>query len=567
MASAFPAWTHRCLLALPLLVSGAAADGAASCAKLRWAEEARGGQLEAIPAGVGSELGAGGRVGRLLIRREQIFDLSDAAQDRFLFRIANDLHVLTREQTVREQLPFLLEGDEFVPLELVEAERLLRSVDWLYDARVVPVRRCGESVDLAVLTRDVWTILPTVEFDLSGGESSWSLGVEDENLLGRGETLGVLFKDDVDRSGFGFLFFDPAVLGSPWRLNLEAADNDDGHRLDLHLRRPFRSLDERSSRGLRLTQDERIQPLFDAGSRTAEFLQRSHSGELNFALSTGRVNGHVRRWRAGVAWQDIAFSRAPGELQPERLATDRRAAYPFVGLETIEDDFVPIANLAQIGRAQDLHLGRRLAWSLGLSPDAFGADDGRILLEARWRDGTRPSESLILTGGAALQGAVTMSDMEPENLFLSAGGELHLLQTDSLRFYAALDGTLARGLTADRQLQLGGSSGLRAYPQRFQQGDRRIRLHLEERWYADGEPLRLFRWGAALFMDAGRAWFSGDADDAEEGWLANVGIGLRLMPTRLPTSGMLHIDLAAPLRSGGRGVDDLQLSVTVRSRF
>ncbi len=538
-----------------------------ACQELPWAGTTGSGGIESIPAGVGGELDEGGRVGRLELRREPVFDLTDPAQDNPLFRLANALHVKTREQTLRELLPFLLEGEPFTPQELVEAERILRDVDWLYDARVVPLRRCGEVVDLLVVTRDVWTILPAVDFDRSGGESSGSLGVQDENLFGRGETLGVVFEDGVDRSGFGVFYFDPSVAGSHWRLSASAADNDDGHRLDLDLRQPFRSLDERRSSGFRVTDDERIQPLYDTGFEAAEFSQRTRSGRVHAARSAGRVDGHVRRWTAGLAWWDFAFARAPGDLQPERLPEDRRAVYPFVGFESIEDDYVPITNLALIGRAQDLHLGRRVAATVGLAPDAFGADDGRLIFDASWRDAIRPRDALILTGNAALEGALTTSDREAENLYLSAGAELQLLQTDAWRFYAALDGTWTRGLTDDVQLQLGGSRGLRGYPQRFQQGDRRLRLRLEERWYASGEPLRLFRWGAAMFVDAGRAWFDDDPDDAENGWLANAGLGLRVMPTRLPTSGMIHIDVATPLRSGGRGVDDVQVSVSVRSRF
>ncbi|MEE4191335.1 MAG: hypothetical protein V2I66_07135 [Halieaceae bacterium] len=538
-----------------------------SCEALPWAEEAEAGLLEAIPAGTGGELVEGGRVGSLGMRREPIFDTSDPAQDNPLYRMANRLHIITRESTIREQLPFLIEGEDFVPLEVVEAERVLRSADWLYDARVVPTRRCGDVVDIMVVTRDVWTILPTVEFDLSGGETSWALGIEDENLLGRGETLGILYKDDVDRSGVEMFFFDPAVRGSAWRLNLDAADNDDGHRINMNLRRPFRSLDERSSRGIRITEDKRVQPIFEAGDRVIEFQQETFSGQLNFAESTGRVDGHVRRWNAGLEWWDFEFDREPGDKQPEELPEDRSAAYPYLGFETIEDDFVPISNLALIGRPDDVFLGRRLSGTLGYSPDIGNADDGRVIAEASWRDGMQPSDSVILTGFFSLSGAVTTSDGEAENLFVSAGGEVNYLQTDQWRFYAALDGTWTEGLTDDVQLQLGGDSGLRGYPQRFQQGDRRLRARIEERWYADGEPLRLFRWGAALFLDAGRAWFDDDPNDADNGWLSNVGIGLRLMPTRLPTSGMIHIDLAAPLRTGGNDVDDVQLSITVRRGF
>lgn len=568
----FPSAMLRTFAVLPILLLAPLAAHARApaqlCEDLPWAAEARAGRLEAIPAGIGGQLEGGGRIGSVEFRREQVFDVSDAAEDNPLFRLANGFHVLSREQTVLEQVPFLLPGEALIPLELVEAERILRDVDWFFDARVVPVRRCGEEVDLVVVTRDVWTILPTVDFDRSGGESSYAFGVEDENLFGRGETLGVVFEDGVDRSGAALFFFDPAVAGSAWRMNVYAADNDDGHRFDLNLRHPFRSLDERASQGIRIIDDERVQPLFDAGFRVAEFRQKTRSGRLNLARSTGRVGGHVRRWRAGLAWWDFSFDLEPGPLQPLALPEDRRAVYPFVGFETIEDDFVPLANLALIGRAQDVHLGRRLTGEIGLSPNAFGADDGRVLFEASWRDGLRPSEAVILIGSLSANGAVTTGDGEAENLYVNAGTELHVLQTDALRFYASLDGTWARGLTDDVQLQLGGTRGLRAYPQRFQQGDRRVRARVEQRWYAAGEPLRLFRWGAAVFADAGRAWFPGDEDDdEEEGWLANVGAGLRLMPTRLPTNGMIHIDVAVPLRTGGRDVDDVQLSVTVRNSF
>jgi hypothetical protein len=184
-----------CLLLLPWAAVHARAPEPAVCADLPWAAEARAGQLEAIPAGVGRDLAGGGRIGSVEFRREPIFDVSDPAQDNPLFRLANGLHILSREQTVLEQVPFLQPGEEVLPLELVEAERILRDVDWFFDARVVPVRRCGEEVDLVVVTRDVWTILPTVEFDSTGGESSFAIGVEDENLFGRGETLGFMFED------------------------------------------------------------------------------------------------------------------------------------------------------------------------------------------------------------------------------------------------------------------------------------------------------------------------------------------------------------------------------------
>ena len=111
-----------------------------------------------------------------------------------------------------------------------------------------------------------------------------------------------------------------------------------------------------------------------------------------------------------------------------------------------------------------------------------------------------------------------------------ASGQLEAFyrQSSAAAFYASVDGLWTRGLTGERQVLLGGNSGLRAYPQRYQAGDRRLRLRLEERWFSSAHPFELFRYGAAVFFDAGRAWFAQDPNSDTEGTLANVGAGLRL---------------------------------------
>ena len=134
-----------------------------------------------------------------------------------------------------------------------------------------------------------------------------------------------------------------------------------------------------------------------------------------------------------------------------------------------------------------------------------------------------------------------------------ASGQLEAFyrQSSAFAFYASVDGLWTWGLTGERQVLLGGNSGLRAYPQRYQAGDRRLRLRLEERWISSAHPFELFRYGAAVFFDAGRAWFAQDPNSDTEGTLANAGAGLRLTSDRAPTDSILHLDFAVPLRRGG----------------
>lgn len=547
---------------------GASADGVSAhgCRSLEHAATVKSGALESIPAGAAPELDSAGRIGRVRVVRQQIFDADDPAENNAAYMLANRLHVLSRETAVREQLR-IAEGDPYDAAVLREAERILRTFPWLYDARVVPTRQCGEEVEVTVLTRDVWSLVPTGDVNRSGGENSFALGVKDQNLFGRGETLGFFYENGVDRDGIAAFYTDPAVSGGDWALSLFGSDNSDGGRVAINARVPFRSFDDLRSHGFSASRDERIQPLFATGERVEEFVQRSVSAQAYLARSTGRVDGHVRRWTLGVAHFENEFARDDGPLQPLELPDDRQATYPFVSVELLEDEWEAAQNLDLIGRPEDIYLGRRITASVGVSPDALGADDGRVLFTTSWSNALRLTPEWLVSMSIGADGAVTTSDGEAENLVASVSTASYYRQSESFALFASADYSWTRGLTRDQQLLLGGDSGLRGYPQRYQEGDRRVRLRLEERWFSSAHPLRLFRYGAALFADAGRSWFAGDPDDDESGWLANVGVGLRLMPTRFPTESFVHLDLAVPVRRGGRDVEDVQLSLTLRNSF
>ncbi|HSG91014.1 MAG TPA: hypothetical protein VLA56_17485 [Pseudomonadales bacterium] len=557
------------VLALAALVAPPAFAGeafAGVCEELGGARATAPDVLENLSARAAPELEGTPHIGRILVRRQQIFDPTDPKEDNPLYRLANDLHLVSREQAVTELLPFVV-GDAYDAEKLHEAERILRRSRAFYDARVMPVQRCGDAVDVAVVTRDVWSIVPTGDVNRSGGESSYAVGVKDVNLFGRNETLGAYFESGVDRDGVTAFYEDPALLGSRWTLGLVGADNSDGGRAVVDLRKPYRALDDRDTAGFLALYDERVQPLFDTGLRVAEFQQRTVTAQAFMGRSTGRVDGNVTRFSWGIAHFDHEFDREPGLLQPVQLADDRQATYPFVAMELLEDEWGATNNLDIIQITEDVYLGRRITASLGASPDALGADDGRVLFSASLEDTAQPAEDWLLIWSAAVDGVVTTSDGEAENLIAELGGRAYYRQNDSFALFGSLDGTWTNGLTRDRQLLLGGDNGLRGYPQRFQDGDRRLRMRLEQRWFSGAHPFQLFRFGAALFLDAGRSWFDDDPDDDESGWLANVGVGLRISSTRFPTNSMVHIDFAVPLRTGGRDVDSVQVSLTLKETF
>ena len=123
-----------------------------------------------------------------------------------------------------------------------------------------------------------------------------------------------------------------------------------------------------------------------------------------------------------------------------------------------------------------------------------------------------------------------------------------------------------RGLDLDQLVSLGGDNGLRGYPYRYANGDSRALLTLEQRFYTNWYPGRLFRVGAAVFVDIGRVYGSTPEGRADLGVLSDVGIGLRLANTRSGTGRVIHIDLAHPL-NGGNDISSLQLLLSTEQRF
>jgi hemolysin activation/secretion protein len=132
--------------------------------------------------------------------------------------------------------------------------------------------------------------------------------------------------------------------------------------------------------------------------------------------------------------------------------------------------------------------------------------------------------------------------------------------------FGELQAAFVKDLDPEKQLLLGGDSGLRGYPLRFQSGDRRVLLTLEQRFFTDLELFKIANLGAAVFFDIGRAWFVGSEAENRFGILKDVGFGLRLSSSRSSGKSMLHLDVAFPL-DGDDSIDSVQFLVTTKESF
>ena len=245
------------------------------------------------------------------------------------------------------------------------------------------------------------------------------------------------------------------------------------------------------------------------------------------------------------------------------VPADRKLAYPFIGLEIVEDGYVTTHNQDQMERTEDFQMGLDVKASLGWADTSFGSDRDAALFSISASRGFGSLEETALLVAARSSGRLESGDLV--NAQLSVDVRLYHRQSKRRSFFASVSGTLGQSLDLDNLVELGGDTGLRGYPIRYHVGESVALATVEQRYYTDWYPFRLFRVGGAIFADIGRAWGPHPLGDDHREWSADVGFGLRLALTRI-TSKVVHIDFAFPLNDDP-DIDDVQFLIEAKKSF
>lgn len=487
---------------------------------------------------------AGAVVGEIHIQRNNVFDTSIHEEDRALFRAANRLHRLTREEVVRRQL-LVAPGDPYRQRLLDESARVLRATEYLREAELRPVACVDGRVAIEVETRDVWSLNPGISGGRKGGESSYGLDLEESNLFGTGAQLSLARRSDADRSETALSYRNDHQF-RPWTgLDLRAADNSDGSGWAVGVQQPFYALDTRRSWGVRIDHLTLAESLYSRGEEIAEFRQRNRDFDAWWGLSSGLQGDRVTRYTVGV--RDLQRDFLPS-IDPELsgpLPEDRHLTGPWVGVESIRNDWALLRNYDQIDITEDALLGQRWLARIGRSDTLFGADRNAWWLEAEASRGLRlPKASLLRL---QTEFSTRLEDGDARDLSLWGSARYYRETGPHRLFFATLEGQYGRKLDLDGREYLGGDTGLRGYPLRWAGGESFARLSVEQRYFTDWYPWRLFRVGGAVFADVGRTWGDDGLGNPNPGLMADVGVGLRLSNTRSAFARVIHIDLAIPV--------------------
>jgi hypothetical protein len=470
-------------------------------------------------------------------------DVFDAAEARrhVAFALANALRFKTRASVVRQEV-LVVSGQPYDSARAAETERNLRALG-LFRSVAVDTVRLGGRLAALVETRDGWTTELQLNGRSTGGVFTWSVGLEERDVLGLALALGARYRDDPDRTALTLLGRWNRVPGTRLQLAASYDDRSDGKVGEWLAGMPFRTLSDRLGIEWRGEAGRQRVLRFRDGQLLESFQRRALAQRVSagWAARAGDA-GYLRAGLVGAIKRE-EYVAAPDTLAP---VPDSLSGTVGVQLDWRQARYTVVTHYNGFAREEDVDLSTRVRLALWAAPAVWGYRRSGLGPEleaqagASWGGGFARLEirgAALLTGNgldsARILGGLTVASRW--------GGR----QATVLRVEA---GAL-RGLPPGSEFDLGHGLGPRAFGPHAFTGTRSVWGTLEHRWFALDEVLHLLGVGLAGFLDWGGAWYT-DQPMRSGG---DVGAGLRLGATRATGPNVGRLDVAYRFGDGWTG--------------
>ena len=508
------------------------------------------------------------KVSKIVVVNNPIFDESDPDAF-FIHRWANALHINTKEYVVLDKLTFG-ENDTVAQKDLDESQRLLRAVPYIRDAKIYvaekdPLADTDPTVESVVVeTWDNWSLLPTASLSSSGGDTRYSFGVKEDNLLGTGIRTRLKYQSNESRNGYKFAFEAPLSIIEHGTVAAEFYDNSDGQAKHVYVSKPFYSLDTNTMYSAEFLDDNRIDTLRQNGQEINEFEHTVDYLNLQYGWLINKNSEHLSRFITGVTQDKHEFANS--DLYPNSmLPQDRDFMYPWVAYEFIQDDFHVLNNVHLITNNEDFNLGWHHYVQLGIETNDIG-DNNPVGYHVNWQStgGYKFDDQLWLL---EMGGTSTIGTTQKDTYKVDVQAEYFYQINPKWTAYGKAWASLSQNTYLDLTKGLGDETGVRGYPNEYQQGDNQWLLTAEIRNYPNINLYQLAELGWAVFADLGQASGGQLAENNEvSGPLGSIGIGARIYSSRSSYGNVAHIDFSLPY-TGGESVNSWEWRFLVKRSF
>jgi hypothetical protein len=450
----------------------------------------------------------------VVIERSDIFDAEDLTK--WYARVANGLHIMTRESVIRREILFRA-GEPYDSARVVETERNLRGLGIF---RQVTIDTVSSDSGLVVRVRahDAWSTQADVGISSGGGEVTYRLSLSDINFLGTGTRAGVAYRQDPDRTALSLAYGSRRLLGSDIALDVSLDARSDGTIFSGSVGRPFRSLDSRSAYNLfGVAGDFTVLRFRDGNPEPAQVLRRK--------LGLGRLGGV---WTVKGDRRRQLQASLTGQLRRDDFVPDSAIPTPFpktvtaaVGgaMTLVTPRFAVTRGVMGFGRQEDVNLTTSVTFGVWAAPEVLGYPVNGVGLSFGLRTGL-PVGNGYLRFGADANGLFTGEGADSGTVVLGTTVALK----PGARQVVFLHGEVGwqRNPTPGAEFDLGLAAGLRAFRAHAFTGTRMFYGSAEIRHVLTREALGLFGLALAVFTDYGGAWFQNEP--RRSGWDAGFGI-------------------------------------------
>jgi hypothetical protein len=475
------------------------------------------------------------RVRAVIVQREAVFDSVEARY--WAYRIANALHVETRERVIRREL-LINVGDPYDTALVAESERNLRALGIFRDVQIAS-QETDSGVVVLVRTLDAWTTTFGIGAATSGSQSVIDLSLQESNLLGTRTVARLGYRNDTDRSSIAAAFDTPRAIGDRIGIGASILERSDGRALTASLRLPFLSLSSLQGASLIASVFEGRVLQFGGGA-VVDSLWRETAllrADAAYAVVAG-PDGYVR---VGVLAQWLREDMIALVDRDQIPQTQSATAGPYVAMRAPR--YIRVRNVERIGRIEDVDLGSFVTVALLAAPSAWGYGRNGIGASLGAGVGVRLPVGFARFGlrASALQTneGTDTATVEGAGTFVARRGERHLVVLHG-------SGGLQHNAIAGREFDIGLGDGLRAYPAHAFTGDRYFVFAGEYRLLAWPRLFGLVGVGAAAFAGHAGAWDS----DAAKRTGTEFGVGLRVASIR-EVGGIWRLDLSRRLAGAG----------------
>lgn|GEM_PF-925066 len=481
------------------------------------------------------------------VERVNVFDLSVSSENIWPFRIADKIHIVTRDPVVRQEI-LLSTGSAWDPLRAIESERNMRALGFFRSADVAPVPRPDGKLDLDVRTQDSWTLQPEISLGTEGGQSYYGYGVSDNNLFGLGKTISLIRTENGPLTSTNLKYTDPRFLGTRYQLTPYYTQSNYGDSVGTGVVKQFYALDVPQAMGVSWNKTINNDILYQATDDYSQFLETSRVESASYGVRLPEDRYVVQRAEAGWYDEKDQFN-AESTTIGGTLPADRELSGPTVGYSFVQPEYIKETDIDKMARVEDFNMGNEFQIFGGWMGAATGSDRDRVIFNALDQQGYSVGPGRFFLAQVGSEGRLRDGVLENALLYANFNAFWKTDWIGPQTWVAHLEGNKARSLDGENQVILGGNDGLRGYHNYAFTGDESVLLNLENRFFFPGEYFHLVQFGGVAFFDSGAVTQQGQPLNWGR-FNSDAGVGLRASSTRSQSGTVVRFDVAYALNQG-----------------